>query len=221
MERKFEKEGKCVFCNETIDSLEIKKHLEKHLKEVQKDAKGIDTENYCHVEVVSGDYFLHLLVKGEAKMKVIDTFLKKIWLDCCGHMSGFSHRQFKVSKSDFVEDVFQPRIKIGYEYDYGSATYVELKACKQFELPKQKKDILLLTRNEPLQIRCDICHTKKATSLCSCCLWEEESYFCDTCGETHGEHCPDYLDWAEMPLVNSPRAGVCGYEGGTIDKERD
>jgi len=24
-----------------------------------------------------------------------------------------------------------------------------------------------------------------------------------------------------MPLVNSPRAGVCGYEGGTIDKERD
>jgi hypothetical protein len=24
-----------------------------------------------------------------------------------------------------------------------------------------------------------------------------------------------------MPIVNSPRMGVCGYEGGTIDKERD
>jgi len=24
-----------------------------------------------------------------------------------------------------------------------------------------------------------------------------------------------------MPIVNSPRMGVCGYEGGVIDIERD
>jgi hypothetical protein len=26
---------------------------------------------------------------------------------------------------------------------------------------------------------------------------------------------------AQMPVVNSPRMGECGYEGGTIDIERD
>jgi hypothetical protein len=33
--------------------------------------------------------------------------------------------------------------------------------------------------------------------------------------------CSDFDDYAAMPIVNSPRAGVCGYTGGTIDKERD
>ena len=221
MSKEIESVGKCLYCNEIVDSLEIKKHLEKHLKAKEKESKNNATENYCYVEVESENYFLQLLVKGDAKMKVIDTFLKKIWLDCCGHLSGFSHRQYKVSKSHSVEDVFQPRVKIGYEYDYGSTTYLELKAGKQFMLPTQKKDVVLLSRNEPLPLGCDICHKKVATSLCSCCLWEDESHFCDNCKEKHGEHCSDYLDWAEMPIVNSPRMGVCGYEGGTIDKERD
>jgi len=30
-----------------------------------------------------------------------------------------------------------------------------------------------------------------------------------------------YADYAAMPVVNSPRMGVCAYEGGTIDRERD
>lgn len=213
--------GKCLYCEEMIDSFEIKKHIEKHLKGIEKEAKNIPTENYCHVEVVSENYFLELLVKGESKMKLIDSFLKKIWLDCCGHLSGFSHRHYKVSKSDLVEDVFQPRVKIGYQYDYGSTTYVELKAGKRYTLPIQKKDIVLLSRNEPLPLSCDICHYKIAASLCSCCLRQDESLFCSSCKEKHGEHCSDYLDWSEMPIVNSPRMGVCGYEGGTIDKERD
>ena len=28
-------------------------------------------------------------------------------------------------------------------------------------------------------------------------------------------------EYASMPVVNSPRMGVCAYEGGIIDKERD
>ena len=33
--------------------------------------------------------------------------------------------------------------------------------------------------------------------------------------------CSDFDDYASMPVVNSPRMGVCGYEGGSIDLERD
>ena len=50
---------------------------------------------------------------------------------------------------------------------------------------------------------CRFCN-KIATQTCSLC-WED---YCDKCIEAHkcGE---DYV----MPIVNSPRTGVCGYFG--------
>lgn len=91
--------------------------------------------------------------------------MKDIWLDCCGHLSAFSHKHFKVAMSHHVEDVFNPRIKIYHDYDY--------------------------------------------------------LYFCEKCTEKHEEECDGFVDYARMPVVNSPRMGVCGYEGGSIDTERD
>ena len=31
----------------------------------------------------------------------------------------------------------------------------------------------------------------------------------------------DFAEYASLPVVNSPRIGVCAYEGGIIDTERD
>lgn len=215
-----ESKGKCFYCNELLESKELKTHLAKHLKELEKNAKDSETETFCHVEVQAEDMFLHLLVKGDTKMKTIDTFLKKIWLDCCGHMSGFSHRHFKISKSDLVEHIFEPKVKVQHQYDYGSTTHLDLIGHKHYQL-KEKKELILLSRNEPLKLMCDICKKKIATTLCCVCLWDDESFFCDNCSEKHGENCSDYADYASMPIVNSPRMGVCGYEGGEIDLERD
>jgi hypothetical protein len=33
--------------------------------------------------------------------------------------------------------------------------------------------------------------------------------------------CADFEEFARMPVVHSPRMGVCGYTGGIIDAERD
>ncbi len=33
--------------------------------------------------------------------------------------------------------------------------------------------------------------------------------------------CEDFSEEMRLPVVNSPRMGICGYEGGMIDKERD
>ncbi|HDR51364.1 MAG TPA: hypothetical protein ENN90_07050 [Mariniphaga anaerophila] len=52
-------------------------------------------------------------------------------------------------------------------------------------------------------------------------LAEKDAFFCETCSEKHAEECEDFADYAEMPVVNSPRMGECGYDGGTIDLERD
>lgn len=220
MKSELESEGKCIYCGDFFSSFEIKKHLESHLKKIVKQTKVNEPVNFCHVEVVSDDMFLHLLVKGEAKMKEIDNFLRAIWLDCCGHMSGFYHKNFKIKKTDLVEDIFTPKVKIKYDYDYGSTTTLTLIGHKHYQMD-EKKNLILLSRNEPLKILCDICKKKPATCLCSVCLWESEASFCEECSEKHSSKCDDFGDYASMPVVNSPRMGVCGYEGGIIDKERD
>jgi hypothetical protein len=45
--------------------------------------------------------------------------------------------------------------------------------------------------------------------------------FCDKCAKKHAKKCEDFEDYAALPVVNSPRMGVCAYEGGCIDTERD
>ena len=220
MRPELESEGKCIYCAEMIASDEIKKHLEKHLKALEKETKSIETATFCHVEVRAEEMFLHLLVKGNTKMKEIDNFLRAIWLDCCGHMSDFHHKNFKIKKTDLVQDIFTSKVKIKYDYDYGSTTRLDLIARNHYQL-NEKKKLILLSRNEPLKILCSICKKKSATCFCVTCLWETEEYFCDKCSEKHSEKCEDFEDYANMPVVNSPRMGECGYTGGEIDTERD
>lgn len=60
MQSEFESGGKCIYCTEIVASHEIKKHLEKHLKDLEKQSKSVKNETFCHVEVVSNEMFLHL-----------------------------------------------------------------------------------------------------------------------------------------------------------------
>lgn len=213
-------EGKCLYCNETFSQKQMAKHLATHLLKKNKNEVGSHTETFFHIEVEAQEMFLHLLVKGSSKMKDIDTFLRKIWLECCGHMSGFSHKRIKVAMNLAVENVFVPKIKIQHDYDYGTTTTVFLKGHRQYELEGENK-IVLLTRNEPLKIICNLCNKKYANCLCTVCIWEEPSFFCESCTKKHDEFCEDFSDYANAPIVNSPRMGECGYEGGQIDTDRD
>ena len=220
MEHELKSEGRCLYCDELSSKSEIGRHLAKHLALMEKDAAGKNPVNYYHVEVEAGEMFLHLLVKGDATMKTIDGFLRDIWLECCGHLSGFGHKNFKIKMKDLVEDVFQPKIKIYHDYDYGTTTRVFLNAKKQYQL-NLKERIILLSRNEPLKIMCTSCKKKPAISICTVCCYEEMAFYCKQCSEKHAETCEDFADYAEMPVVNSPRMGECGYTGGVIDTERD
>jgi len=213
-------EGKCLYCNQVFSQNEISKHLAKHLAEKEKAETGDKVQTYCHIEVEANEMFLHLLVKGDATMKKIDQFLREIWLECCGHMSEFGHKQFKVSMSHKVKSVFEPRIKIYHDYDFGTTTRVFLKGLKQYQL-NLKENILLLSRNEPLKIICVVCKKEPAVNLCTSCNYDEDAFFCEKCSEKHEKKCSDFADYACMPVVNSPRMGECGYEGGSIDVERD
>jgi len=220
MSEELTSEGKCFYCEQVLSQKEMVKHLAKHLAEKEKTELGTKTQTYCHIVAEADIMFLHLLVKGTASMKVIDTFLRDIWLECCGHMSGFRKGREEIGMNKKVQNILVNKEKLIYDYDYGSTTRLSLKGLKHYEL-NEKSTIILLSRNEPLQIMCSTCGKEPAVCMCSTCCWEKEAFFCRKCAENHEKDCEDFADFSEMPVVNSPRMGVCGYEGGSIDTERD
>jgi hypothetical protein len=233
MEEELKSEGKCIYCNETFAKAGISKHLAKHLQDLEKQFKA--SIPAFHVKVSSQEMFLNLLVSSEAQLGDLDDFLRAIWLECCGHMSSFRQKgkkydvgwdmddedtEFGEPMGAEVKDVFKENAVFQYEYDFGSTTSLEVKVLKSYNVPMDG-EIALLSRNEPLAIMCGMCKTKPATKLCTVHIYEEYAFYCKDCQKKHAKVCEDFKDYAALPVVNSPRMGVCAYTGGTIDKKRD
>jgi hypothetical protein len=117
------------------------------------------------------------------------------------------------------EDVFSNISKLMYRYDMGSTTELEITIKGSYHLAVA--DIILLSRNEPLAIICEACKEKPAEFICIAHPYDEASLFCKTCARAHEKTCKDFDDYARLSVVNSPRMGVCAYEDGTTDIERD
>ncbi len=249
--------GKCLYCGKMFSKAAINRHLQKHLEDKTTENKpGISflLKVETNPKWGSSPYFLSLWADGEAIMGDIDDFLRRIWLECCGHMSSFTNPKNK-SKGGGMWDLFEAQkllmkgkrkeyetfmeeangeipmsrkakmtltknMKIEYKYDFGSTTSLVLIVVGEYPVKADKK-IILLSRNEPPEILCETCGKEPATTLCSVCLGHEETAFCKKCGKLHEKTCNDFADYAAMPVVNSPRMGVCAYEGGSIDKQRD
>ena len=86
--------GKCFFCNAEFKKAGMSKHLNSHL------AKQMPTTGSSfHIKIeddprMGGFLFLNLWVDGNTYMSDIDNFLRKIWLECCGHMSAFTNPNY-------------------------------------------------------------------------------------------------------------------------------
>ena len=152
-------------------------------------------------------FWLDIAVKRDGKLKDLDRFLRRIWLECCGHLSEFStvtHR--KVSMNTKVSEALGPSDRLGYVYDFGSSTELVVRLLGDVTAPL-KGAVTLAARNEAPTWPCDTCK-KAATAVCAQCLYEGKGFCCAAHASDHdcGE---DML----LPVVNSPRMGVCGYTG--------
>ena len=227
--------GKCMYCTEVLDAKAMAKHIETHLKIMEKD-DALLTKNiaYIHLKISLkyAPHFLNLLVGTNMKLDNLDFFLRAIWLECCGHSSGFTlpykngHWQDSndLPFTKKIGDVFTQTNKLDYTYDFGSSTDLIITAGKTFNLKLQtdaKHDITILSRNEPLKIMCSICKDKVALCACEICGLNDDGFFCETCATEHEKSCEDFAEYCRLAVVNSPRMGVCGYEGGAIDEARD
>ena len=126
----------------------------------------------------------------------------------------------EISMSRKVKKALYEGLVLNYVYDFGDSTELTITVMNEYPV-KADENIVLLSRNEPLHMMCFVCRKVPATQMCMTCMTNGEAYFCDRCAQKHEKECEEFADYASMPIVNSPRTGVCGYTGGVIDTERD
>lgn len=181
-------------------------------------------QSIFHLRVVGRDdpnYWLFLEIPARSKLLDLDYFLRAIWLECCGHLSSFDIDEetfFSTvmepgdkSMKYALEKVMAPGMTVEYMYDFGSSTelLITVMSARIGNITGKKVDIL--ARNDPPDMRCSLCG-KTATFICSECSCSDAVWLCDECGKDH--KCgTDML----LPVVNSPRVGVCAFEGGYYD----
>ena len=236
MSKKPQSRGKCAYCGKEYAKGSMTRHLksctarQEAMAAAQK-KRGRDITLY-HIQVLdktpwavfdSAYFWLHLEVAGNATLQDLDEYLRAIWLECCGHLSGFEIGEvfytqifddgmswrLERNMNVRIDRLFQPGMKIPYQYDFGTTSYLTIRVLDQRQgKPIHGKPIDLMARNNPLEIACHVCG-KPAEWICTQCMWEEgkDSAFCEEHAEEH-EH-----EEMELPILNSPRTGLCAYSG--------
>jgi hypothetical protein len=217
-------QGKCNLCGQTFSKQVMVRHLETcKQKRVE---SGARRKKLLHLQIEGRDlpeYWMHIEMPADAKLQDLDRFLRDIWLECCGHLSAFTiaGQSYDVAPegdpwtgkkpkgmSAKLGDVLEPGVKFSHEYDFGTTTELVLKVVSEREGIVKRDAVNVLARNDPPAISCAECG-KPATQVCTQCIYEgPQAWLCDEHAESHkcGE---DYF----LPVVNSPRVGMCGYTG--------
>jgi len=171
-------------------------------------------------------FWLDVEVKENAHLAALDQLLRDVWLECCGHLSAFriggtaytqpfddglggrDERSLATPVSKALRGV---KGWFRYEYDFGSTTYLRLRAGGTREARAGRSPVHLRARNVAPAWACRECG-QPATLVCGYCVYRGNAFLCEKHSKTHecGEE-------AMLPVVNSPRVGVCGYTGDAAD----
>jgi hypothetical protein len=232
-----------MYCSESFSKNTIGRHLlsckerqsyfadllqkddDKHTKDIEERYTNV---NIFLLKIFSPDqpeYWLFAEFSDNCLLSDLDSFLRDIWLECCGHLSSFTidNQTYESQIDEFTKYSKTMRIKLNkilqtgmsfeYIYDYGSSTELIIKVISFFSsiMNKKEKVIKIAARNNEIQFNCIKCQKEKATEICTVCLYEAgriHSSFCNRCIKQH--KCGEEM---ALPIANSPRSGVCGYTG--------
>ncbi|MBM3269506.1 MAG: hypothetical protein FJZ01_17870 [Candidatus Sericytochromatia bacterium] len=204
--------GVCQFCDAQV----AKTAIARHLKACEKRPAGQEGRFHLVVEGRGApEFWLHLDASGKATLAHLDGFLRSTWLECCGHLSAFTIEGTEYESNPepgsrgmrpALEKVLASGMKFRYVYDYGSSTELTLRVLGDSNAPKNEDRVRLLARSVLPDYQCEC--GAKATKIYTECMWSGQALYCDACLED--DDCGEEM---ALPIVNSPRAGVCGYTG--------
>lgn len=221
--RRVVSKGKCYFCKRELTKSSVKRHL------LKCNNLGVGNTNYFMIKVedfYNTDYWFYIQAKENASLRDLDYFLRAIWLECCQHLSSFrimgktytsftddwnymSDDSFDEMGNYSLNDVLTKGIVLKHIYDYGSSTFLKLTVVDSYSGISTLASITLLVRNIMKEYKCVKCG-ETAIYLVKENDWDQETALCGKCSEIYAdENDESYL----CTITNSPRIGVCGYEG--------
>ncbi len=103
----------------------------------------------------SPEYWMHLLAPADTTLESIDSLLRDIWLECCGHLSAFTIEGISYSSSPMgaydekgmnvrMGDVLFSKAKFYHEYDFGTSTELALRVVSEMEGEAKSKVVQLM-----------------------------------------------------------------------------
>ena len=199
--------GICEVCGTRTGKAAMAAHLRKCLQHSDEGA-AVDGLLIRVQALGAPMYWLDCAARCDAKLKQLDRLLRRTWLECCGHLSAFTMGgRSRIGMSVLIEKALMSAgNRIAYEYDFGSTTALVISSTERvgavFDTP-----VRVVARNEPLVWACDVCG-EPATAICTQCVYDERGFCCAKHAAKHS--CGDDM---LLPVVNSPRMGVCGYTG--------
>jgi hypothetical protein len=153
-------------------------------------------------------YWLDIAGSPETTLKAVDVLLRREWLECCGHLSAFTDRGRRtIGKGRRIGDVLgSAGDRLDYVYDFGSSTELTVSHLAVIRTAPNKR-VRAVARNAPPSWQCAECGAA-AVSICADCASEGDGAYCGAHAEGHP--CGEEM---LLPVVNSPRIGVCAYSG--------
>lgn len=154
---------------------------------------------------------MSVALRRTGTLEDLDAELRRAWLECCGHMSAFTigRERYKSQELDVpIEQVLRPGLKFSYEYDFGTTTELELKVDGEGEIDLGRQTARIGAKNAMPSLKCNQCDKADAVTICSECECQGEGLLCKACAKKH--ECDEEMF---LPVVNSPRMGMCGYTG--------
>lgn len=207
--------GTCATCLQTVPKNQIRHHL----RQCPGDGNGM------LLEVTNAgspkSYWLYLSAGPDATLEDLDTLLRAVWLECCGHLSslevggrdGLRYESHSCEALDWDDDqaegfdelvatALPPGTTAVYEYDFGTTSTLEICCHVQPVREPSGARVQLLARNLAPEVGCQVCR-----AAASWADWER--VLCEACWRGLDRDERETL----LPLSNSPRAGLCGYDG--------
>lgn len=217
---KIKTKGKCPKCEKMYGIAQAGAHLLECALQSSTPSESMNEGYLLRISCPGqpSTYWIFATIPLNASLALLDAFLRGIWLECCGHLSEFtiggrrymSHTESgrpSQSMKNQIGQLLSPGSTCEYVYDFGSSTDLEIQVMAKVDACQQKK-ITLLMQNELPAHSCESCK-KTASIICSQC----GDTTCRFCSKRHGCVVNEGDDYMLMTLVNSPRTGVCGYEG--------
>lgn len=202
-------QGTCFSCSQVIEHRLVTKHVKKCFEQNPIENSS-EKESIFLIKIFSGkEFWLYVEINGSVTLETLDDLLRATWLECCGHLSEFTINKARYSSDGGMKKAIHKTLSVGrefhYEYDFGSTTELEGEVIAE-KPGKLENKIRLLARNDlPAIIQCALCGSVPEV-ICTDCT----DFLCKKCKGKH-KNCGD--EEYRLPVVNSPRMGICGYTG--------